>query len=96
MRAITNGVHVPTWVASELSKLFEAHIAPDWRQRHDDEQMWDAIDAIPDDELWDVRQALRNYLFAFIRERARHALDRTSASAPARSSPRARCSTPTR
>jgi len=70
-RAITNGVHVPTWVASELSKLFEAHIAPDWRQRHDDEQMWDAIEAIPDEELWAVRQALRGYLFAFIRERAR-------------------------
>jgi starch phosphorylase len=71
VRAITNGVHVPTWIASELSKLFEAHIAPDWRQRHDDEQMWDAIEAIPDEELWNVRQALRNYLFAFIRERAR-------------------------
>jgi len=72
VRAITNGVHVPTWVAAELSKLFEAHIAPDWRQRHDDEQMWDAIEAIPDEELWAVRQALRNYLFAFIRERARN------------------------
>jgi starch phosphorylase len=71
VRAITNGVHVPTWVASELSKLFEAHIAPDWRQRHDDERMWDAIEAIPDEELWAVRQALRTYLFAFIRERAR-------------------------
>ena len=70
-RAITNGVHVPTWVSAELSKLLEAHIAPDWRQRHDDEQMWDAIEAIPDEELWNVRQALRNYLFAFIRERAR-------------------------
>ena len=72
VRDITNGVHVPTWVASELSKLFEAHIAPDWRQRHDDEQMWDAMEAIPDEELWAVRQALRNYLFAFIRERARN------------------------
>jgi starch phosphorylase len=71
VQAITNGVHVPTWVAAELSKLFEAHIAPDWRQRHDDEQMWDAIETIPDEELWAVRQALRNYLFAFIRERAR-------------------------
>ncbi len=70
-QAITNGVHVPTWIAAELSKLFEAHIAPDWRQRHDDEPMWDAIEAIPDDELWNVRQTLRNYLFAFVRERAR-------------------------
>jgi starch phosphorylase len=72
VKAITNGVHVPTWIAAELSKLFEAHIAPDWRQRHDDERMWDAIDAIPDAELWAVRQALRAALFAFVRERARY------------------------
>jgi starch phosphorylase len=72
VKAITNGVHMPTWVAAELSKLFEAYIAPDWRLRHDDEQMWNAIDAIPDEDLWAVRQALRAALFAFIRERARH------------------------
>lgn len=72
VRAITNGVHVPTWIAAELSKLFEAYIAPDWRQRHDDEQMWDAVEAIPDEELWAVRDALRGYLFAFVRERARN------------------------
>ena len=34
-------------------------------------ELWDAIHAIPDEELWEVRQALRSYLFAFIRERAR-------------------------
>ncbi len=72
VKAVTNGVHVPTWVAAGLSKLFEDHIAPDWRQRHDDEQMWDAIDAIPDEDLWAVRQSLRADLFAFIRERARN------------------------
>ncbi len=71
VKAITNGVHIPTWVASGLSKLFEAYIAPDWRQRHDDEQMWNAVDAIPDEDLWAVRQTLRNDLFAFVRERAR-------------------------
>jgi len=71
VRDITNGVHVPTWVATELSKLFEAYVAPEWRQRHDDAQMWDAVEAIPDEELWAVRQALRAFLFAFIRERAR-------------------------
>ncbi|HEY3384438.1 MAG TPA: alpha-glucan family phosphorylase [Vicinamibacterales bacterium] len=68
---ITNGVHVPTWIAAELSKLFESYVAPDWRLRHDDPQLWDAVHAIPDEELWAVRQSLRHYLFAFIRERAR-------------------------
>jgi starch phosphorylase len=71
VRAITNGVHVPTWVSSELSKLFEKYIAPDWRLRHDDPSLWNAVDRIPDEELWAVRQELRSHLFAFIRERAR-------------------------
>ncbi len=71
VRDITNGVHVATWAAAELAKLFEAYVAPDWRLRHDDAQMWDAIDTIPDEELWEVRQTLRGSLFAFIRERAR-------------------------
>jgi starch phosphorylase len=71
VRDVTNGVHVPTWVAPELSKLFETYIAPDWRDRHDDPELWDAIHTIPDEELWEARQALRGYLFAFIRERAR-------------------------
>ena len=72
VRAITNGVHIPTWVAAELSKLFETYVAPDWRLHHDDEALWERVHDIPDQELWQVRQALRSYLFAFIRERARH------------------------
>jgi starch phosphorylase len=69
--AITNGVHVPTWVAAELSKLFETYVSPDWRRNHDDPAMWERIHEIPNSELWEVRQALRSYLFSFIRERAR-------------------------
>jgi glycogen phosphorylase len=70
--AITNGVHVPTWIAPELDALFERHLGRDWVDRHDDPALWDRVLAIPDDELWLARQALRRYLFAFMRERARH------------------------
>jgi len=69
---VTNGVHTPTWVASEMAKLFERFLGEDWRERHDDPAFWDRVRAIPDDELWNVRQALRQFLFAFIRERARN------------------------
>jgi glycogen phosphorylase len=68
---ITNGVHIPTWVSSELTTLFDHHLGPEWRERHDDAELWSRILAIPDEELWAARAALRNYLFAFIRERAR-------------------------
>ena len=71
VRAITNGIHVPTWLAAEMSRLFDDHLGADWHERHDDPALWQRIDDIPDEVLWQARQALRNYLFAFIRERAR-------------------------
>jgi starch phosphorylase len=72
VRAITNGVHVPTWIAPDLSKLFEKHLGPDWRERYEDSAFWDRVLEIPDAELWSVRRTLRTNLFAFVRERARH------------------------
>ena len=71
VKAITNGVHVPTWVSAEMTRLFDDHIGADWRERHDDPGIWDRVLDIPDEELWAARNALRNYLFAFIRDRAR-------------------------
>jgi starch phosphorylase len=69
--SVTNGVHVPTWLAADLADLFSKYLGADWLERHDDPAVWDAILAIPDAELWAVRQSLRRYLFTFVRERAR-------------------------
>ncbi|HWF86547.1 MAG TPA: alpha-glucan family phosphorylase [Vicinamibacterales bacterium] len=71
VRAITNGVHVPTWIAGELADLFTTYLGADWLDHHDDPALWDRVFAIPDEELWRVRQSLRGYLFTFVRERAR-------------------------
>jgi len=68
---ITNGVHVPTWISSELASLFSKYLGSKWLERQDDPAQWDAILNIPDEELWAVRQNLRRYLFTFVRERAR-------------------------
>jgi starch phosphorylase len=70
--AVTNGVHLPTWLAAELFDLFSKYFSPDWLERHDEAAVWDAVLLIPDHELWAVRQSLRNHLFTFVRERARH------------------------
>jgi starch phosphorylase len=71
VRSITNGIHVPTWLSAEMTRLLDDHLDPGWRDRHDDPSLWTRILDIPDEELWAARQALRNYLFAFIRDRAR-------------------------
>jgi starch phosphorylase len=71
LKAITNGVHMSTWIAPSISKLFERYLGPDWRDYHDDTSYWDRVLSIPDEELWAARQSLRDILLAFIRERAR-------------------------
>jgi glycogen phosphorylase len=71
VRAITNGVHMPTWLSNEMASLFDSYLPSDWRDRHDDPGMWQLVHDIPDEALWEARNALRNYLFAFVRERAR-------------------------
>jgi starch phosphorylase len=69
--AVTNGVHVPTWIAGELADLFTKYLGANWLERHDDPELWEGVLAIPDDELWRVRCSLRSHLFTFVRERAR-------------------------
>ena len=69
---VTNGVHVPTWIAADLADLFTKYLGANWLDRQDDPAQWDAILSIPDEELWAVRQALRRYLFTFVRDRARN------------------------
>ena len=71
IKTLTNGVHVPTWMSFEIAALFEKHLGPDWLDHHDDPTYCDLVLQIPDEELWAARQALRAFLFNFIRERAR-------------------------
>jgi starch phosphorylase len=71
IRAVTNGVHVPTWVAADIARLFDRHISPGWRDQYEDPTLWRRILEVPDEELWAARRTLRTYLFQFIRERAR-------------------------
>jgi starch phosphorylase len=71
VRAITNGIHMPTWLSHEMATLFDDYMPSDWRERHDDPDLWARVLDVPDEALWNARRALREYLFAFIRERAR-------------------------
>jgi starch phosphorylase len=72
VKSLTNGVHVATWMSSEIAALLSKHLGADWLEHHDDPAFCDGVLRIPDEELWAVRQSLRGFLFTFIRERARH------------------------
>jgi starch phosphorylase len=71
VKSITNGVHVPTWIAGAMVDLFNKHLGPHWLDQQDDPAFWDRLNDIPDEDLWAARQILRAELFIFIRERVR-------------------------
>jgi starch phosphorylase len=68
---ITNGVHVSTWLARRMRLLYDRYLGPDWQQKMDDPKVWQAIDDIPDVELWAVRRHLKRKMVTFANERAR-------------------------
>jgi len=65
---ITNGVHMPTWLAPEIAELFDRHV-PGWQERPDDPAIWDGVEAIPDEALWEAHRALKQRLVAELRGR---------------------------
>ncbi len=69
--SVTNGIHVPTWVAPELARLYEKYLGPDWLAKHDEPSLWGSIDDVPDDEMWAARRRLKQKLIGSVRERAR-------------------------
>ncbi len=71
VRSITNGVHVPTWMAAPLYALLNRHFGAGWLDRTDDPALWDRLLDIPDEDLWAMRLQLKADLFTAIRERMR-------------------------
>jgi starch phosphorylase len=66
---VTNGIHVPTWIAPEMADLYEKYLGPDWWKRQDDSSLWQKVVDIPNEELWAVRQLLKRKLMSIIHDR---------------------------
>jgi starch phosphorylase len=65
---VTNGVHVPTWMAEPMRELLDRHLGPGWRHRADDPETWAPVDGIDDEDLWETRSLLRGRLVDWVRE----------------------------
>jgi len=71
VRAITNGVHLATWMANPVMGLLDGHLGPGWGSRLDDPALWQGLSTLGDSALWEVHQGLKGVLFRLIREDTR-------------------------
>jgi len=67
---ITNGVHVPTWLAPQMFRLYDRHLGADWHKYSGEARIWEGIENVDDGELWETHLALKSSLLTFVRQRA--------------------------
>lgn len=68
---VTNGVHLPTWMASPIMALLDRHLGPDWMRRMDDQATWDQVLTLDHAALWHAHLRLKGVLANTIREDSR-------------------------
>lgn len=64
--SVTNGVHIPTWLAPEWNELFTSSLSGEWRKHLTDAEYWKQIQAIPNETFWRIREELNNDLRGFM------------------------------
>ncbi len=65
---VTNGVHHPTWAASEWKAFYTKLFGKDYYATQTDKKMWAKVYEADDEEIWNIRKALKKKLFEFIKE----------------------------
>ena len=73
--AVTNGVHMPTWIAPEIRDVLRRYVGPDWWDLDGGDGRWEAVFEIPAPELWSIHMNLKRRLLDFARKRSEHTAD---------------------
>jgi len=66
---ITNGVHIPSWLAWQMKQLYDRHFPAGWIDNMGESTAWQQIYAVDPGELWETHNALKNLMLQFVRRR---------------------------
>jgi len=64
---VTNGVHLPTWTASEWKAVYEKYFTKDFYADQSNMKIWQKVYDIPDQEIWETRMHMKKRLVDFIK-----------------------------
>jgi glycogen phosphorylase len=73
---ITNGVHVPSWLAPQMFRLYDRHLGVGWHEHSGESRIWEGIETVDDGELWETHLSLKSRLLEFVRRRAKEQAER--------------------
>jgi starch phosphorylase len=66
---ITNGVHIPTWLAYPMHLLYDRVLRADWQEWMGDPKVWQSLYNVDPGEIWETHSDLKNRLLDFVRRR---------------------------
>ncbi|MDR2119967.1 MAG: alpha-glucan family phosphorylase [Tannerella sp.] len=64
---VTNGVHMPTWMAKVWKTCLFELFGPSFLHNQSDPHIWEAIQHMPDSDIWEIRRKLKNRLVEYIK-----------------------------
>lgn len=65
---VTNGVHMPTWAASEWKEFYIKTFGPEFMDHQSNPKMWEKIYDVDDEVIWNIRQTLKNKFVTFVKD----------------------------
>ena len=71
---VTNGIHTKSHLSTEMSELLARYLGDDFASGNADKEVWNAVEEIPDEELWNTHERRRERLVSFARKRLKKQL----------------------
>ncbi|MGH2632134.1 MAG: alpha-glucan family phosphorylase, partial [Tepidiformaceae bacterium] len=87
--SVTNGVHLPSWVAHEIGGLYDEAVGPSWRDEPANQAMWERVHDVGDEALWNAHVRQRHRLLERAGAQQRETAARGGVPAPAGLDPEA-------
>ena len=77
---VTNGIHTRSWLASDIQFVLERYLSRRWETDPSDQSVWEAVNQIPDEELWRAHERCRERLVSWTRQTLKEQLIKRGAS----------------
>ena len=73
---VTNGIHTCSWLAPNLKKLYNKYLIPYWQDKIYDDEVWEKIEDIPNEELWEIHRQRKEKLLNLVKANTTERLKR--------------------